>query len=104
MIEGRSEAAAEASTHERNVDGDVVFVDAKEFGGSLPGSSAGLGRRPYLAAAILNPDGNVHGLHRGVGEKGKLIDALDAVGGGNRVRVKGRIGGVPVLLGVEACT
>ena len=103
MIKRYAEAAAQASTHEGDVDGDVALVDAQDFGGVLLGSSAVLGRGPYLAAAILEPDGDVHGLHRGVGEERKLVDALDAFGGGDGVWVEGCVGGVPVLLSVEAC-
>ena len=43
-------------------------------------------------------------LHRDVSEEGKLVDAFDAFGGGNCIRVEGGIGGVPILLSVEACT
>jgi hypothetical protein len=39
-----------------------------------------------------------------VGEERKLVNALDAVSGGDCVWVEGRIGRVPILLGVEACT
>jgi hypothetical protein len=81
MIEGRAEAAAQASTHEGDVDGDIAFVEAKDPGYVLLGSCAGLGRGPYLAAATFEPDRDVHGLHGGVGEERKLIDALDAFRG-----------------------
>ena len=95
MIKRYAEAAAQASTHEGDVDGDVALVDAQDFGGVLLGSFAGLGRGPYLAAAILEPDGDVHGLHGGVGEERKLVDALDAFSGGDGIGVEGRVGGVP---------
>ena len=55
MIEGRAEAAAQASTHEGDVDGDIAFVEAKDPGCVLLGSCAGLGRGPYLAAATFEP-------------------------------------------------
>src|SRR5882724_11675375 len=102
MIKRHSKATAEASPHEGDVNGDLVFVYAEEFGGVLLGSSTCLGRGPYLAAVIFEPDRDVHRLHGGVGEERKLIDALDAFGGGNCVRVEGGIGGVPILLSIKS--
>ena len=103
MIKRYAEAAAQASTHKGNVDGYVALVDAQDFGGTLLGSFAILGWGPYFAAARLKPDGNVHGLHGGVGEERKLVDALDPFRGGDRIWVEGGVGGVPVLLSVEGC-
>jgi hypothetical protein len=59
-------------------------------------------RRPYLAAAIFELDGYIHRLEVGVGEEWKLVNALDAFGGGDCVRIESGIGGVPELLSVEA--
>jgi hypothetical protein len=52
VVKRCAEATAEASTHEGDVDVNVVLVDAEESGGGLLGPSAGLGRGPYLAAAM----------------------------------------------------
>ena len=104
MIKRYSEAAAKASTHEGDMDSDSALGDAEDFGGRLLGPCAGLGRGPYLATAVLEPDGDVHGLHRDVGEERKLVDALDALSGGHGIGVEVRIGGAPVFLRVETCT
>jgi hypothetical protein len=53
VVKRYAEPAAEASTYEGDVDVDIVLVDAEDFGGGLLGPPAGLGRGPYLAAAIV---------------------------------------------------
>ena len=72
------QSAAKATAEQRHVHGDIVFLDARHFGGHGARQGRHLRGHPNLDLAVDDLRGAVHGLQGGVGQVGRLVQRVDA--------------------------